>query len=72
MIFEPRDEHLNGYIYDSLTYRYIRAREAMAERDYMESVKSGSPKEKNYFKQQANRDIIRFCEILDEGLGKHD
>ena len=24
-------KHLNGYIYDSLVYRYIRAREAMAQ-----------------------------------------
>lgn len=64
-IKESSQKHLNGYIYDSLAYRYIRAREAMAqlekERDH--SIDS--------FKQ-ARRDIMRFCQILDEAIGEHD
>ena len=68
MIVEVKDEHLNGYIYDSLTYRYIRAGEAMAEWEW---ERDHSHEREWYFKQ-ANRDIMRFCQILDEGLGKHD
>ena len=58
-------KHLNGYIYDSLVYRYIRAREAMAqlERERDHSIDS--------FKQ-ARRDIMRFCQILNEAIGEHD
>ena len=57
MIVEVKDEHLNGYIYDSLTYRYIRAREAMAEWEW---ERDHSHEREWYFKQ-ANRDIMRFC-----------
>jgi len=63
-----KDEHLNGYIYDSLAYRYIRAREQMAEYEFYKD----KTKDKKSCYEQAHRDILRFCEILDEGIGKHD
>ena len=59
-------KNLKGYQYDSLTYRYIRAREAMAEWEY---ERDHSHDRAWYFKQ-ADRDIMRFCQILDEVIGE--
>jgi hypothetical protein len=67
----PSDrKHLKGYIYDSLVYRYIRAREQMAEYEYEKQIKKEH--DKAYYQRQANRDIMRFCQILDEVIGEHD
>lgn len=63
-------KHIKGYIYDSLVYRYIRAREQMAEYEYMKDTKKEH--DKAYYRLQANRDIMRFCQILDEAIGAHD
>ena len=61
------DKHTKGYIYDSLVYRYIRAREAMVE---LETIKFHV--DVATAKDCANRDIVRFCQILDEAIGEHD
>ena len=61
-------KHLNGYIYDSLVYRYIRAREKQAEFEYI----YGKTSERTSCDTRANRDIVRFCQILDEAIGDHD
>ena len=78
-VFELKTEedkkHLNGYIYDSLMYRYIRAREQMAEYEYEKQNPYLDPNvkhNKEYYQIQANRDIMRFCQILDEAIGEHD
>ena len=68
--YENRDnheKHLKGYIYDSLIFRYQLARYAQA--DYEAKAKGES-----IIKQRelATRDIMRFIQILDEGLGEHD
>lgn len=62
------EKKLKGYQYDSLVYRYIRAREAMAEWEW---ERDRSHERAWYFKQ-ANRDIMRFCEILNEIIGEHE
>ena len=68
-LFTKKDEKkLKGYQYDSLVYRYIRAREAMAELEWQRDHKS----EKSKYYDAAKRDIIRFCEILDETIGEHE
>lgn len=68
-IFTKEDEKkLKGYQYDSLVYRYIRAREAMAELEWSRSHKL----EKSQYYDMANRDIMRFCEILNETIGEHE
>lgn len=67
-INEAKDKHMKGYIYDSLVYRYIRAREAMAERDWLLYKEH----DRDFYYRQANRDIMRFCQILDEAIGEHD
>ena len=61
---------LKGYQYDSLVYRYIRAREQMAEYEYVKD--SRKEHDKAYYRLQANRDIMRFCQILDEAIGEHE
>jgi hypothetical protein len=68
-LYTKKDEKkLKGYQYDSLVYRYIRAREAMAELEWSRSRKL----EKSQYYDMAKRDIIRFCEILDETIGEHE
>ena len=67
---EEDEKKLKGYQYDSLVYRYIRAREQMAEYEF---IKDPSRKHnKDYYRLQANRDIMRFCQILDEAIGEHE
>ena len=65
---EEDEKKLKGYQYDSLVYRYIRAREAMAEWEW---ERDRSHERAWYFKQ-ANRDIMRFCQILDEVIGERN
>ena len=67
---EKDEEKLKGYQYDSLVYRYIRAREQMAEYEYVKD--SRKEHDKAYYRLQANRDIMRFCEILNEVMGEHE
>lgn len=73
-VFEIKTEadkkHLKGYIFDSLMYRYIRAREQMAEYEYIKDTKKEH--DKAYYRLQANRDIMRFSQILDEAIGEHE
>ena len=61
---------LKGYQYDSLVYRYIRAREQMAEYEFYKS--STKNHDKKYYYELANRDILRFCQILNEVIGDHE
>ena len=56
-------------IYDSLVYRYIRAREHMAEWEWERGDHSH---DRVYYFKQADRDIMRFCEILNEVIGEHE
>ena len=67
---EEDEKKLKGYQYDSLAYRYIRAREQMAEYEYMKD--SRKEHDKAYYRLQANRDIMRFCQILDEVIGERE
>jgi hypothetical protein len=66
------DKHTKGYIYDSLVYRYMRAREAMAEYEYLLYNKEGKGRDRTFYRDSANRDLMRFCQILDEVIGEHD
>ena len=65
-VAEEYNKKLKSYQYDSLVYRYIRAREAMAEAE----IHTGFSRETA--SRQAQRDIMRFCQILDEAIGEHD
>ena len=66
--FTDSSKHLKGYMYDSLVYRYIRAREKQAEFEYI----YGKTSDRVKCDERANRDIMRFCQILDEAIGEHD
>ena len=59
--------HLKGYIFDSLVYRYMMARNAQTE---LEIKKEGITYDKA--KLRADRDKMRFMQILDEAIGEHD
>ena len=67
------NKELKGYQFDSLVYRYIRARENMARYEYR--IDSNSFKYKNVdfikYQDRAQRDIVRFIEILNEVIGEH-
>ena len=73
---EEDEKKLKGYQYDSLVYRYIRAREAMAEYEYLRDVQSNAHnnkcKEWAVYRENANRDIMRFVQILNETIGEHE
>lgn len=60
------DKHLNGYIFDSLVYRYQLARQELAKYiAYYNTNRSFEQETMN-----ANRDIMRFVQILDELIGE--
>lgn len=65
---EENEKKLKGYQYDSLVYRYIRAREHMAEYEW----ERDRAHDKAWYFKQANRDIMRFCQILDEIIGERE
>ncbi len=58
--------HYKGYIYDSLIYRYMRAREAMARLE----IREGASPTTAFNKME--RDNKRFSEILNDAIGEHD
>ena len=60
------DKHLNGYIFDSLVYRYQLARQELAK--YIAYYNTNRPLEQE--NRNANRDIMRFVQILDELVGE--
>ena len=60
------DKHLNGYMFDSLVYRYQLARQELAK--YVTWYgRNRSLEQEN---MNANRDIMRFVQILDELIGE--
>lgn len=63
---ENKDKHLNGYMFDSLVYRYQLARQELAKYiAYYNGKRSLEQETRN-----ANRDIMRFVQILDELIGE--
>ena len=59
-------KHLNGYMFDSLVYRYQLARQELAKYiAYHDDKRSLRQETLN-----ANRDIMRFIQILDELIGE--
>lgn len=60
-------KHLNGYIFDSLMYRYQLARERQLmweiTKENVDPVKA---------RERFARDLVRFREILEEVMDEHD
>ena len=73
-MFENQEEHLKGYIYDSLALRYQFARYKCMEVDIQDLISKGYKKSraKEIAKGCYDRDFMRFIEILDEAIGEHD
>ncbi len=67
---EEDEKNLKGYQFDSLVYRYILARKQMAQYEYEKDHK----REYDWitYERRANRDILRFIQILDEVIGEHN
>lgn len=70
---EEEKKHLKGYMFDSLIYRYKLARHKMTEFEIAEAKKAQDYKYdyKHYYNME-ERDVMRFIQILDEAIGKHD
>lgn len=68
------EKKLKGYQFDSLVYRYIRAREKMAEYEYLRDKQSNTSNHTEWtvYLRRANGDIMRFIQILDEVIGEHE
>lgn len=64
---EHKDKHLNGYMFDSLVYRYQLARQEMAKYIAYYNTNRSSLEQET---RNANRDIMRFVRILDELIGE--
>jgi hypothetical protein len=62
-----RKKHFEGFMFDSLVYRYQLARFTQAD---LEAQNNGTSIEKE--RKFARNDIMRFIEILDEVIGDHD
>ena len=68
-------KHCNGYAYDSLVYRYQFVRMKLAQYDAEEylMMNGGSRIEARVKANDlAQRDIMRFGQILDEVMKEHD
>lgn len=60
-------KHLNGYIFDSLMYRYQLARERQLMYEIMEENTNPETARHRY-----GHDVMKFREILEEVIGEHD
>lgn len=72
---EIKDEkRVKGYGYDSLVFRFKEARYKQAEFEAIEARKNGKDPytAKERADKRAERDFMRFCQILDDLLGEHD
>ena len=65
---------LKDHQYDSLIYRYVQAREQMAEYEYLRDRQSNISDHTEWaiYWQRANKDIMRFSQILNEVIGEHE
>lgn len=75
--YEERDshkEHLKGYMFDSLVYRYQLALYKALSKDAEELMIKGFSKRDAEAQARRNydRNLMRFIEILNEAMGEHD
>lgn len=66
------DKKIKGYAFDSLVFRYKMAREKQAEWEAYNHTKEGHPSKADTAKSIAERDIMRFIQILNDVIGEHD
>ena len=63
---------VKGYGYDSLCLRYKMARDAQMQLELLEDKKLTGGMKQDGIRARANRDEMRFYEILNDLLGAHD
>lgn len=68
---EEEKKHLKGYMFDSLVYRYMTARQKALEYD-LQTYRRTQRGDEACLRNGANRDVMRFIEIFDEAIGEHD
>ena len=68
------EKRTKGYGFDSLVLRYKMAREAQADFEFIRAQQSGQANQSDWsrYQKRAERDIMRFIEILDDLIGEHD
>lgn len=71
-ILTRMEKRTRGYGFDSLVFRYKIAREEQARYEMVKDRNEGVIKEENHYLRKANRDLMRFIEILDDLIGEHD
>lgn len=67
--------HTKGYMYDSLIYRFkdYQARAFQSEViDYKYKHNTSELDARERVRNQHNRDLMRFIDILNEAMGDHD
>lgn len=72
---EEHKKHLKGYIYDSLVYRYQLALYKASLKDAEDiMLRMGASRKdaESEARRNYNRNLMRFCQILDEAIGEHD
>lgn len=72
---DEHKKHLKGYMYDSLVYRYQLARYKASLKDtedIMEKENISRKEAEAVARLNCDRDLMRFCQILNEAIGEHD
>ena len=68
----PLDKKMRGYAFDSLIFRYKMARDAQKQAEIQKARKEGNYNAELQAESMANRDLVRFIQILDDVIGEHD
>ena len=68
------EKRAKGYGYDSLVFRFKEARYKQAELEAIDATRNGKHPStaKERADKRAERDFMRFYQILDDLLGEHD
>ena len=66
------EKKIKGYGYDSLCFRYAIARETQMMYEIAQDRKETGGHKENNIRSRAERDKMRFYQILDDLIGEHD
>lgn len=69
-------KHSKGLLFDSLAFRYMKAREAEKQLEITEgkihNEKFNWKRIIDHANESYTRDLIKFLDLLDEAVGEHD
>ena len=69
-IMDIFEDHYKGLLFDDLVYRYKNAVEKLALYEEREARREGELY--SHIKKNAQRDIMKFIDLLNEAIGDHD